>query len=433
MKAIKKKIKQVIPNRFFRIFRFILHPIYCISILMQPLKYERSVKRLHHKKNIKVAFFATFSTTFKYSYLYELMQDNPLFNPIIVICPIVNYDRNTMLLEMEKSYRNFSNKGYKVICAYNKESDSYVDVKKELNPDIIFYTTPYEKQIDERYFVDKFLDRLTCYVSYNFGNSSMYSTFHDLYIHNIVWKLFAESDEHKKYSIKHAFNRGRNVVVTGYPGVDYLLNKEYGHQDMWKIKDRDVKRIIWAPHHSLEGMAFLDYSCFLKYSDFMFEMAEKYKDKIQITFKPHPLLKANLYKVWGGDKTNKYYAKWDELENGQLVDEGEYHDLFLSSDAMIHDCGSFINEYMYTLNPVMRTDTTKTSLSEFNGFTQECLQCYYHAKEKGDIERFIVDVVINGNDYMKEKRMHFYQTKMQPPHGKIPSKNILDYLINQIS
>ena len=58
-----------------------------------------------------------------------------------------------------------------------------------------------------------------------------------------------------------------------------------------------------------------------------------------------------------GDKielrqNNKILSEWESLSNAQL-ETGKYVDLFMTSDAMIHDCGSFTIEYHYTLKPVM--------------------------------------------------------------------------------
>ena len=67
----------------------------------------------------------------------------------------------------------------------------------------------------------------------------------------------------------------------------------------------------------------LSYSCFLRYYQVFLNIAEKYKDKIQIAFKPHPLLKVKLskHKEWGQQRTEDYYKKWQNLENGQLEED----------------------------------------------------------------------------------------------------------------
>ncbi len=48
----------------------------------------------------------------------------------------------------------------------------------------------------------------------------------------------------------------------------------------------------------------------MKYHEFMLEMAQKYSDRIQIAFKPHPILRPELSlpEVWKR-KTDEYYRR----------------------------------------------------------------------------------------------------------------------------
>lgn len=429
-----KKLQRILLMLIYNI----RHPLYLIKrlrykylIKILPFRYRRIIKKLRYEDKIKVAFFAVHSSVWKYDYLYQLMVENPRFEPVIVVCPVVNFGMENMLNEMDKCHNMFKVKGYNVVRTYDKETDSYLDVRKEINPHIIFYTNPYQGLIDDRYYVTQFLDKLTCYVSYNFGNSNNFEMFHNQKLHNLVWRLYAETEEHKLYSQKYAGNKGKNIEVTGYPGIDKFIDRSYQYEDMWKIKDSSVKRIIWAPHHTIKENEVVYYSCFLKYYQFMFDVAEKYKDKIQIAFKPHPLLRVKLNSYWGKEETDKYYEKWDALPNCMFVDS-DYVDLFLSSDAMIHDCGSFITEYLYTLSPVMRTDNDIEPSTEFNDFALECLSLHYHAKSEEEVEQFIINV-INGEDKLKKKRMDFYNTKLMPPHKQLASENILENILENIN
>lgn len=65
-----------------------------------------------------------------------------------------------------------------------------------------------------------------------------------------------------------------------------------------------------------------------------------------------------------------------------MLSEGDYIDLFLSSDGIIHDSGSFIAEYLYTRKPALHTMTNPKTYEEFNEIGKQCLDVYYHAKTK---------------------------------------------------
>ena len=150
----------------------------------------------------------------------------------------------------------------------------------------------------------------------------------------------------------------------------------------------------------------------------MIEMTRKYEDKVFFVFKPHPLLRNRLNLLWGKEKTDAYYHLWDTMQNAS-INEGDYIDLFLESDAMIHDSGSFLTEYLYAHKPVMRT------MNDVDPKTM------YKAYNEQDIEKFIQNV-IDGVDPMKEVREKFYQERLLPPYGKLASENIVNDIIDSI-
>ena len=339
-----------------------------------------------------------------------------------------NYGKDNMLLRMKEAYDFFMKKGYAVIKAYDETSDTYVDVRKDINPDIIFYTNPYHNLIDARYFITNYRDLLTVYVPYSINNSCAYDANYNLILYNLLWRYYLPTNYHQKYAIEYARNKGVNVVVSGYPGIESFIDGRKPCDKDWKIRDNCLKRIIWAPHHTIEPVGVVYYSCFLQYCDFMIEMAKKYRDKIQIVFKPHPLLKNKLYLRWGKDKTDEYYSKWEEMPNTNLND-GDYEDLFLTSDAMIHDSGSFISEYLYVNKPVMRTLNGIDESDKQNSFSLECISNHYLAHHSQDIEQFIQNVIAD-IDPMKEKRTKFVKEVLMPKGS--PSQNIIDDMINSI-
>jgi hypothetical protein len=187
-------------------------------------------------------------------------------------------------------------------------------------------------------------------------------------------------------------------VVTGFPGTDIFLDNKYKPENAWKETGENLKKIIWAPHHTIDDdKSFLSFSAFLIYADYMLELAAKYKSAVQWAFKPHPILKPKLYEhpQWGKKRTDAYYNRWNEIANGQL-EEGSYHDLFLTSDAMIHDSGSFLIEYLYLNKPVCRTDRDDSITDRLNKFGVMAYNMHYHARSEKEIEEFLVNVVIDG-------------------------------------
>ncbi|MDE7089874.1 MAG: CDP-glycerol glycerophosphotransferase family protein, partial [Prevotella sp.] len=275
-----------------------------------------------------------------------------------------------------------------------------------------------------------FRDILTVFVSYAFPNTKHISMGYDLLLHNLVWRRYVEHPLEEIDAKKISRNHGSNIIYSGYPGIDRFIKNEENYSDVWILKNRNVKRIIWAPHHTITDYAFVSYSTFLDYHDFMLEMAHKYDGQIQIAFKPHPLLKNRLDLIWGEDRTKEYYKEWNNLQNG-LLNDGAYEDLFMTSDAIIHDSGSFIGEYLFTRKPAMYLSNGRPFNEQYNQLAQKCLDNYYIGRSKEDIEKFIIDV-IEGKDPLKEKREIFDYKELLPPNGKLASENIMDDLIKEL-
>lgn len=430
VKNIKQTLKSVLPqSSIARLSEWYFQ----YQLFQVQSNHRKALEIVRKKEKIKVAFFLLYEMVWKYDYIYKLMEQDKGFDPVIVICPITRYGEENLITSMKNAFDYFTKNGYNTIKTLNEATGEWLDVKKTIQPDIVFFTNPYYLTRPE-YQIINYLDTLTCYVPYGFKNSYIYDALYNQLTHNFVWKFFLETTIHQALSKKYSRNKGKNTVVTGYPGMDSMLMKNYTPKDVWKIKDRKIKRIIWAAHHTIPGYGFtLDFSTFLKYCDIMPELAEKYKEHIQIAFKPHPILRQNLNnpEVWGRQKTDSYFKKWEDLENGQL-NESDYLDLFITSDAMIHDCGSFTVEYLYTSKPVMFLIGDENITNRFNDVGKIAFNKLYHGREPQDIESFIVDVVLNNHDPKKEERIQFFNEVIKPPNNKTASENIFNIIKAEI-
>ncbi len=406
-------------------------------------RYKLIEQSLYKKGKLKVAFFVIQDSVWKYDRIYKLMEQDSRFDPIVVICPeVLHRDGLNEILHgdelmfegMHTTFRTFSEKGYKVIETYDQANRQWRPIKEELNPDIVFFTYPHEVTRDE-YSISNFANCLTCYAPYGVTHTHLHGMQYNMLIHNVLWKFFVETELHKSMSEHYAFTRGINTIITGYPGIDAFIDRNYKPNNVWKINDRSRKRIIWAPHHSLEEeKTYLSYSNFGSLYEAMLDTAKEYKDKIQIAFKPHPLLKPKLYLEpdWGKEKTDSYYEKWRNLTNGQL-NESDYVDLFLTSDAMILDSGSFLNEYLCVNKPSLYIVRDANLTDRFNTFGKMAFSCHYHGSSIDEIKYFIEHNVIGGNDEIKPAREMFVKTYLIPPNNVSASENIYNYIKTQLS
>lgn len=396
---------------FHRLEYYLLSPFYQDYIL--PIK----VRRVRNKRSISVLFVLNELGAWKTETLYKKMLGHPRFITKLLLVPTIE---SPDAIDVLKAYLN--NKGYK----YDVVSDDEKEIKECYSSDIIFYQKPYEGQMEDKYFYLYHLDSLFCYVLYGFRNRN-YPQIKKYKFIKFIWQFYAENEKVIEESVPVFSTKAKNMVNTGLPFMDDLLQDKSFYDNPWK-ECGNKKKIIYAPHHTIFSDLY-EYATFLDYCDFMLEMAEKYKDKVQWAFKPHPVLKSKLYSIWGKEKTDSYYKKWESLDNGQ-VSYGEYMGLFKHSDAMIHDCGSFRLEYLYTGNPVMFLQKGEVLNDYMNWQTEEALNLHYKGYNMDDIEGFIKDV-INGNDKLKDKRKDFVDTYLTPPNGKSACDNIINAILGK--
>jgi hypothetical protein len=389
-----------------------------------PRRYRKLLKKLEGKAKIKVVFLLLHESVWKYEGVYRLMEQDERFDPLVVICPYVAYGQATMSKEMHRAFENFSAKGYNVLETYNSETSEWMDINNDINPDIIFFTNPHPSSTKEQYYIKNFLYSLTCYVPYTFQTTFHYQQNYDRFFHNALWKAYYQTTIHQKIAVKYARNKGANVVVTGYPGIDNFFASHILFPD--KEKTQTKKNLIWAPHHTFEGEGMdLNFSTFLRYNNFMMELAKEYRDKLFIIFKPHPLLRPKLSKKenWGIERTNLYYKFWEE-NDFCAIQEGDYQKLFQESDAMMHDCDSFMGEYLALNKPVLYLFRDSNIKDRLNEFGKAAIDMHYKAGNEKDILNFINDVVINEKDEMKQIRSDWVKTIIVPPNSLTASMNI---------
>lgn len=378
----------------------------------RPLALNHKAQSIGKKEKIEVVFFAINVAMWRYQGICELLSKEPRFNCHIVLTVAKNKDTQVAEdLQHMRSY--FSARGIQYVD-YNENEPAGYNVKKYINPDIVFYPQPYEKMYPENHDFFLFKEKLLCYIPYGIYITDDDYWQYDLKYHNLAWKIYCPFQQYKDRARKVARNHGKNWIVSGSDHLDRYLSSVT--TDVWKIKDRSLKRLIWAPHFTMLKVSWLEpRSNFLWMSQLMLDIAEKYKDRLQIAFKPHPRLKSELYlhPDWGKERTDRYYQRWESMENTQLA-TGDFIDLFKTSDAMIHDSGSFTIEYLFVNKPVAFTTADFDALkSEHNDIARACLDQYYVVHNEKELMTFIKDVVLAGYDTMKEQRTTFFQTVLK--------------------
>lgn len=366
--------------------------------------------QIRKKDSIRVAFLVSNIGWWKTELLYVEMLRHNRFTPLLIL----THSSGTENFNKLKKHCELNN--YK----YYEREDAEGSLWKEYHPDIIFYEQPYRAE-----FVDN-LKSLFCYISYGFNITTEDWGFKTDLIYN-AWQVYYENENLCRWYNSHLGKGVHNGHSTGHTAMDELMVPKEKLENTWKNQSDSKKRIIYAPHHSIDPKNWWQSSTFLETGIMMLKIAEQYSNKVQWAFKPHPILRNKLESIWGKEKTDEYYAKWADVEWSQY-ENGKYINLFKYSDALIHDCASFIEEYFVTGNPVMYLTNKDRTDSKWNDTVSKAYQLHYKGYSKESIETFIQNV-IQGIDSLKEDRATFFNEHLTPPYGNTACQNIINCIL----
>ena len=380
------------------------------------------------KKVLNVLFLAMNPDMWKYDGVFRRMSEDHRFHPMVIGLPRNSIPMEMQLQEQREMALFFRKKGFEYVDTYDETRQQWIDLR-EWKPDIIFYTQPYRDGIDEAFRFYHHLSSLICYTPYYFQHSKEPWNWNNP-LQNYCWRQY--------YANQYQFNlckelsniKGANAVIAGYcleEDFRELQDQKELIANSWHHDTR--KRVIWAPHHSISNGEYFRVSSFLEICHEMVILRKKFKEKVIFAFKPHPVLKSKLYKIWGKKTTDAYYDDWACSENSFYA-PGDYKALFLGSDAMIHCCGSFMVEYHYTGKPVQYVYSKSRNPQDLGEISDLALAAHYPAHSIEDIDRFIQQVVIEGHDRMQKERQDFASTYLKSPNGKMFSENVVQDILH---
>lgn len=373
--------------------------------------HKAALDRIRERGVAKVALVTSSLSMWRLEGVWNLMKDDPKFDCRIILVPFAKLSPEDKEFELDKLRKYFDGKGIEYFG-----EDEFVS----FDPDIIFYQQFYSHSYKDPVRACHNEHKLIIYAPYGIMFIDRKWQYNSRF-HRVGWKIYMQSEAHKETSRKLCANGAENVVVVGDADSDAFAAPEFA--DPWKSQPSPMKRVIWAPHHKKLGRDSFEWT-----SEEMKKVAEEYSDRVQFAFKPHPRLKTELMKdpEWGPEKTEEYYKFWAERENSQL-ESGSFIELFRGSDAMIHDCNSFIAEYLYTRKPVLFLSTnTEKIRSTFGKLGKDALDAHYKGDRAGAIREFLDKVVLDGEDPEAPMREAFYRTYLRPSGEKGFAESIVE-------
>ena len=358
-------------------------------------KYNNIVKKLKQKEKIKVIFLVRENQKWTYQSLYEEFDKSERFEPLVLVSllTLAATGKDKTRNNLKENFNFFKKLGDRVDYAY--KDGKYIDLK-EFKPDIVFYDQSWDlPDIHMPYKVSDYA--LTCYSPYGFELLDCKDDYTQLF-HKTLYRFYTCNQYNLERYESYKKGNSNNCRVAFNQKLDaYFKKTEFS--DIWKNPDKF--KIIYAPHHSLDKNGF-KLSTFLQNGRFILELAKNHPETTWI-FKPHPRFHYALLRnnIMSEEEIREYYDQWKTI--GAVFEQGDYFDIFMTSDLMITDGCAFLAEYLPCDKPIVRLVNSSQS-AEFNKFGKDVLNCCYEVHNNSELEPIINQLYINKQDTKKAER-----------------------------
>ncbi|MBR4152854.1 MAG: CDP-glycerol glycerophosphotransferase family protein [Selenomonadaceae bacterium] len=386
---------------------------------------EQTIRR---KDKIKIGFVLRTVAEWCGDELYNLFEQDPRFEVTVFPCLRTNASKDKLVQEdFFQGVERFKSRGLNVVAVERNDANIYVPPQ-----DVLIFLAPYSNEFPVAIRDEKMTPKtLVIYIPY----AIMISPFnvYNYVIFHVNWRVFGTSEMALKLYDEKSWTGIPHGLYSGHPKMDIFFKKGADLRFKWKTTQPDAKKIIWAPHWSINDG--VNIATFQWNYQFMYDFAKEHPE-ISWVVKPHPnlLFSAVRNKIFPSTEAFKEYMKqWNSLPNAQVYTGAYYQEIFATSDGMIHDCSSFIAEYQYVNKPMiyLTRDTQK-----FNALGDEILKASYlvDGQDLDAIAATLQKVFIEGNDDKAAKRKKIFNKYLNYPkaNGMLASefiyKNIADAL-----
>lgn len=431
---IKKLIKSLLSPKIYIILRNIYNSqkyflrkienffLYFYFLRKQNIILAHIKKIKEEKKVIKVAFLHMYATDCQNLCIFEKLVKDSYYDPYFIINPDISRSKDNLYNQYNRSREMLINRYGKdrVIDGYDVSKEMFIDYSNEF--DVMTTNNPYD-HMAHKYFKISFWGKQNIpifYISY-FYMGRCYVTKENFQQRsfNFIWKIFVENESAYRIAQEVEILKGKNLDISGYPKFDAYTSI--------KVREMGKKIIIISPHHSIEGTE-TSVGAFLEYEKIYLELPRLFKD-LFFVFRPHPLLIEKLNQLWGKETVEKWLKEYLSNSNTSYSTEGDYLELFKESSALIHDCGSFTAEYLFTGKPCAYVFSKNLNMSKtFTKFGRNCIGVHYGIKNRNDIITFLETVIKQEKDILKKERIKFSKEEVM-----INYPNASDYILNTMN
>ena len=382
--------------------------------------FKLSAQKISRKDKIRVGFVIYEVAQWCGDELYHLFNNDERFETTIFLClQVLKADNELVKQDFLRGLEQFKSHGLNVIPMNTWKAPIFPQ-------DVLFFLTPYTSALTRAFRFKHLTPKtLITHITYSFIMSKSRNSFYDRNIFRMAWKVFFSSPIIiKLFAAKNKVGMPRGVF-SGYPRMDIFFKPDSKFHFDWKMARPDAKKIIWAPHWSINAVT--RQATFQWNYKFMYEFAKAHPE-ISWVVKPHQALFFSTVdnKIFPTVEAFKEYLQaWDDLPNARVYTGAYYQDVFATSDGMIHDSSSFIAEYQFVNKPMIFLTREKTT---FNELAEKILAASYlvDGKDLDAIATTIQKVIVEGDDYKAAERNAVFDKYLNYPkvNGMLASEFI---------
>lgn len=301
---------------------------------------------IHYR--VRAVFFTGLGSTWDaMESVYTYMRDDPRFDPVVVLIPILRQIEKEGQTNQEVTYEDYLTPLGIPFLAYTQYS------LEEDCPDLAFTNQPYEGTTITEFWpvtISKYT-RLV-YLPYYLPDVVVGTTLNSLCkapIYRYAWRVACPNQKEYQYYCRNAANGGANGILEGIPKLDHLVSLPKRGSPLpkgWEcLKGKKV--FLWNSWYIIK---FSSIQWFEEIIPWFIE-----HDDCALIWRPHPMTDTvtKLYHAKQYPNYQKYIQQIRSMPNAILDQDISYEAAFYYSDALISDASSLLPQYLLMDKPAV--------------------------------------------------------------------------------
>ena len=286
--------------------------------------------------------------------VYWFMRDDPRFDPVVVLAPILREIQDQKGEVKREVVRN----DYLTPLGIPFFDYTQYSLEKDC-PDLAFTNQPYEGSTTLEFWPMSIAQHarmvylpyfLPCFVA----EGKHVESLAQLPVYRYAWKVICPTEKQYDFYCKHSVHNGANALVTGLPKLDGLV----GLSDMGIERPRGweclegKKVFLWNSWYIIEVSS-------LRYFEDLMDWFQNHTD-CALLWRMHPMTDT-VTKLYYADQYQSFLEKVhyaETLPNVVLDRETSYKAAFYYSDAQISDYSSLLPQYLVMDKPALMIESS---------------------------------------------------------------------------